>query len=123
MSGPVPEPEVPVASSRPAWIALLAGPSLWFGHFMAVYLLAEAVCAATGDLTPWLGLDPLRWTVIGLTVVVLVVIAVAARMTWTYRGPPADDVDGLLVIGIGLDALFAIGVIATAVPALVLVPC
>lgn len=122
MSGPVPEPDVPVASSRRAWIALLSGPSLWFGHFMAVYLLAEVVCAITPSPEAWLGLDPLRWAILAVTAVVLVVIAVAARMTWTYRGAQ-PEVDGLLAIGMGLYMLFAVGVIATAVPALVLAPC
>lgn len=123
MSGPIPEPEVPVASSRQAWIALLAGPSLWFGHFMAVYLLAEVLCTATPTPPAWLGLDPLRWAVLATTVVVLVVIGVAARMTWTSRGTHAAPVDGVLMIGLGLDALFAVGVVTTAVPALVLTPC
>lgn len=122
MSGPVPEPEVTVPSSRRLWIALLAGPSLWFGHFMAVYVLAEIVCVAGSDGQPSLGVEALRWAILAITAVVLVVLAIATRQTWTYHGRGVAT-RPLMLIGVGLDLLFALAIAATAIPALVLMPC
>ena len=121
MSGPLPEPHVEVGTSRREWIALLAGPSLWWGHFVGVYLLGEVACelGATGPTV--LGLTTLSWVIIGVTVLTLAVVAVAARMTWTYRR--RTDRGYVLDVGIGLDALFAVAILFTGIPAAVLHPC
>lgn len=115
MSGPVPEPKVTVGTSRREWIALLAGPGLWWGHFLTVYLLSEGVCAAASGGT---GPTWLPVAILALTVLVLLVIAWAARQTWTYRRRGQ-----LMTVGLGLDALFAVAVVMTGVPAVVLSPC
>ncbi|WP_370328067.1 hypothetical protein [Euzebya sp.] len=123
MSGPLPEPEVVTPTSRPVWIALLAGPSLWWGHFMAVYLLAEVVCEVGAAGPAWLGLTAFGWAVVAATAGALVATGVAARRTWTYRPEVEPSIDVLLLVGIGLDGLFALAIIATAAPVLWLRPC
>ena len=120
MSGPVPEPHVEVGTSRREWIALLAGPSLWWGHFMAVYLLGEVACEIGWTGPSVLGISLLSWLILAGTVVGLVVVAVAARMTWTYREHTGGH---LLDIGLALDALFAFAIVFTGIPAVVLPPC
>lgn len=123
MSGPMPEPEVVIPTSRPTWIAVLSGPSLWFGHFMAVYLVAEAVCAAGATGPEILGLSALRAGVVGLTVLALGVLAIAAVQTMSYRREQGPDASQLLVIALWLDALFAVSIIFVGLPPLVLAPC
>lgn len=120
MSGPLPEPHVEVGTSRREWIALLAGPSLWWGHFMAVYLLGEVACEVGWTGPALFGLTVLAWLVIAGTVASLAVLALAARMTWTYR---QDHGGHLLGIGLALDALFAVAIVFTGIPAAVLPPC
>lgn len=121
MSGPLPEPHVEVGTSRREWIALLAGPSLWWGHFMAVYLLGEVACEAGVTGPTLLGLPALSWVIVAATALALVVLAVAARMTWNYR--QQTDRGYVLDIGLGLDALFAVAILFTGVPVAVLHPC
>lgn len=121
MSGPLPEPEVPVGTSRREWIALLAGPSLWFGHFMAVYLLGEAACAADLVGPEHLGLPVLSWVIVASTVVALGLLVWAAVQTASYRR--THDGGQLLGIGLALDALFALAIVLTGLSVVVLPPC
>jgi hypothetical protein len=125
------EPEPVEAPSRPTIIALLSGPSIWFGHFIGVYLLAEVACQfsvlggdpqAGGTTLGSGGLPLVSIVVLAATVVALATLAVAAWQTVAYRREGGGD-DLLLVVGLGLDALFAFAVLATGLPVLVLQPC
>ncbi|MGI9018318.1 MAG: hypothetical protein ACR2HR_14655 [Euzebya sp.] len=123
MSGPLPEPEVVTPTSRPTWIAVLSGPSLWFGHFMAVYLIAEVVCDSGTTGPQILGLSALKAGVVVLTILAVVTLGVAAVRTQSYRRQLGSDADPMLVIALWLDALFAVAIIFVGLPPLVLVPC
>lgn len=122
MSGPHPEPEVRVASSRPEWIALLSGPSLWFGHFMATYLLAEVACRGGLLLGPVAGLSWLAWIVLAGTAAAIAVLAFAA---WQTRAHRRRDTGGghLLDVALALDALFAVAILYVGLPVVVIAPC
>lgn len=132
MSGPLPEPQVHSVTSRPLWIALIAGPSLWFGHFMAVYLLTEAVCAAAstslGVGSTWLeagalGLSLLSVVVLVITVVAIGVVGWAMVATRSYDRQEPADTGRVMAIGLWLDVLFVVAILFVGLPAMVLSPC
>ena len=107
-----------------AWVHLLAGPTIFMTHFGAIYLLAEASCAA--DRSPrmdFLALGVLRVVVVDLTVLAAAGTAVAAwRSFRRFRGARAFTSD-MGFIGLLLAIGSFIGVLAVGVPALVLEPC
>lgn len=108
---------------RREWLLLfLAGPVLWYLHFWAVYLLAEAYCtfegAGDGSATPSL----LSVLVIGATVVAVGVIA------WTtLRAARADPSAGhrgeLAWVGMLLGGVFAVATALVGLSALLVPPC
>lgn len=109
--------------ARTTWTAVLAGPAIWFGHFMAVYLIAEAACAAGASGGELLGLPVLSLAILGATAVAVLSLVVVAAMTLSrWRREPADARE-LLLVGLALDALFILGILFVGLPALVLPPC
>lgn len=122
MTASPPEPEVHVPTSRPEWIALLSGPSLWFGHFMAVYLLGEVACAAGVLQDRAAGLSWLTWLVLAGTLAALAILGLAAQQTWSYRRR-VEGSGQLLGMALALDALFALAIVAVGVPIALLEPC
>lgn len=128
--------------ARLGWVVLLLGPVVWFGHFMLVYLVAEAGCTGDG---PGLRLfDPPVPVVTTLVATVLAVAVCAAGAVWAWRlwrrnlvaVPAADDTTdlpaefdderrrgSLAFMGLLLSAFSAVAVMFTGVPALVLGPC
>lgn len=81
--------------ARTTWLVLLAGPLVWFAHFMLVYLVAEAGCTGDGP-----GLDvfdppvPTVTTIVATVVAVLLCVA-AAVWSWRRWRSSADAVDRL----------------------------
>lgn len=117
------------STSRPTWIALLAGPSIWFGHFMGVYLLAEAACAADSTGPQVLGLSLLSFSILAATALAVGVVLIAVVRTISYRRQqtggdgPTTATRNLLWLGLLLDGLFIIAILFTGLPVLVLNPC
>ena len=69
--------------ARPIWVALLAGPVIWFAHFMLVYMVAEAGCTGGG---PGLRLfAPPVPTVVTIVATVLAAGACLAAAVWALR--------------------------------------
>lgn len=129
--------------SRWAWAMFLAGPAIWFSHFMLVYLIAEAGCTSGG---PGLELfDPPVPVTVTLVSTVLAVVAAAAAAAWAFRHwrrterqleTAPDDVEdlageldddrrrgALALAGFLLSALSVVAILFTGAPALVLGPC
>ena len=106
------------------WVLLLAGPVLWFSHFMVVYLVAEAVCAAAENGEPWFPGEGVLTAVIVVTTVVFAVACAAAGLA-AWRRARGDDTD--LAVFSWAGALLAAGsliaVLAVGLPALALGPC
>lgn len=132
MSGPLPEPQVLSVTSRPLWIALIAGPAIWFGHFMAVYLLTEAVCAAAATSpsvgSSWLGTGVLGLSLLSVVVLVITIVAIgvigwAMVATRSYDRQDPADTHRVMAIGLWLDVLFIVAVLFVGLPAMVLAPC
>lgn len=120
---PEPGPRDRGSGSRTIWIALLSGPSIFFGHFVGVYLLAEATCRL-GDATPrLLGLPWVDTAILLATAAALGTIAFAAVRTRSALRRSAGEAGAELRIGLWLDALFAVAVLLTGLPALVLPTC
>ena len=124
---------------RIAWVAFLAGPVLWFMHFVVVYLVAEAGC--TGDGPGLELLDPPVPETVTLLATAVAVPACLAVAFWSHRrwraatgdarpaGLPdlaAGDGSGrgtLAFAGMLLSVLSAIAVLAVGLPALFLPSC
>ncbi|MDQ4029050.1 MAG: hypothetical protein M3214_13540 [Actinomycetota bacterium] len=137
---PVP---VDVARDRPArvyWVVVLAGPVIWFVHFMIVYLLAEAGC--TGDGPGLDVFDPPVPTILTLAATAVAMLACVAFGVWGYRwwslrrgasAAAADDrpEDASAVqnrasagfAGLLLSSLSFFSILLVGVPAIVLRPC
>lgn len=120
-------------------LSALVGPLSWSAFFLVGYLIAEAACIAGF----W------QSNVAGVSLVVLVVVALAAVFTlislaaavWTYRRWRAadereeqtregehvqqtEDLGAFLALAAtGLNVLFALAIIITAVSMIFLAPC
>ncbi|MDQ3963341.1 MAG: hypothetical protein M3277_05430 [Actinomycetota bacterium] len=121
------------SSSRMIWVLFLAGPVIWFVHFMAVYVLAEAVCAA-GDGGPrLLGLSLLALVTLVATVLAVgaaLVFAVRAYRVWRGRTDGSSDWlagdernGGLALAGWLLGSVFVVAILFVGLPAAFLDPC
>jgi uncharacterized membrane protein len=111
-------------SSIRLWAVLLAGPVIWINHFMVVYLLAEAACAAVDSEDMWfIGSDALVAVTIAATVVAAAACVFAGW--WTRRHATGAEGDESILAWAGV--LLAIGslvaVLAVGLPAAVLGPC
>ena len=114
----------------------LAGPVIWATHFMAVYLLGEALCVA-GVHAPLFGLPALSTLTLIATIVAVAVSVFTTR--WAYQRWRASEVgwdesgararaasagrdqEGQLALaGFLLGVLFAIAIAFVGVPAAVL---
>lgn len=124
--------------ARITWVVLLAGPVIWFSHFMAVYLVAEAGC--TGDGHGLALFDPPVPTVVTLLATAVAIVLCCQFAAWSHRrwqesvrrdepGPdPAADGDAggrgsLAFAGMLLSLLSALAVLSVGLPALVLPSC
>ena len=127
--------------TRIIWVVFLAGPVLWFAHFMVVYLVVEAGCTGGG---PGLAVfDPPVPTVVTLAATAVAAFASLWCAVWGYRrwrrsthAPAADaaedlsadfeqgDRDGSLAFaGFLLSSLSFVAVLLVGLPALVLPAC
>ncbi len=128
---------------RPILVVLLAGPVVWFTHFMFVYLVAEMGC--TGDGPGFELFDPPVPFITTIAATVVAVALCAASATWGLRWwtssrsqPDApDDVDDTLspeldgeqrggsiaFVGFALSVFSIIAVLFTAAPALARLSC
>ena len=69
--------------TRVTWAVFLAGPVIWFAHFMLVYLVAEAGC--TGDGPGLDVFDPPVPTVVTLVATAVAAVGCLASARWGYR--------------------------------------
>ncbi len=130
--------------ARRTWVVLLGGPVVWFGHFMVVYLVAEAGCTGDG---PGLDLfDPPVPVVTTAAATVVAAFACLAVAVWAWRRwraaapddphaasdvaapdpgePTTHDAGGALSrIALLLAVLSLVAVLFVGVPALWLGPC
>jgi hypothetical protein len=113
--------------------SILAGPILWFAHFVIVYGIAEFGCRA--NLNNWLYFAPenMRLAIAGLTGGMLIIVAVGGMMAlrqWNRlpreterEATPQAYTRFLVMMGILLSGLFFLSIIVTAVPAFFLNVC
>jgi hypothetical protein len=111
------------------WIGVLAGPLAWAGLLEANYVLSYVACEQRQT-----------WMLHLATAAALALIALAASMAWRAAPPLADDPTTetpsqdpgdtavirarfMAIGGLALCAWFAIVIMATEIPALVLKPC
>lgn len=115
------------------WVLLLAGPVLWFAHFMAVYLLVEGACALDtmgGDLLGFPALATLTLAATGAAVAITAATTTMAYRRWRRDPSPGHDwlsvTDGnagLAFAGFVLGLVFAAAILFVGVPAAFLDPC
>lgn len=115
------------------WVLFLAGPVIWITHFMGVYVLAEAVCAAGGVDVRAFGIPLLSLvTLVATALAVAAVIVLAVRAFRVWRADPGDPPGwlpggerdaGLALAGWLLGILFAVAILFTGIPAAFLEPC
>lgn len=130
MSSDRDEPDIPSVGARGSaaariWIFFLAGPVIWFGHFMLVYLLGEVLCKPLRN-----DIAVANLPLVSFLTVVATIVAAAATVVFavgSYRRWRAADTDGnnstMSVGGVLLGLLFFVAVLFTGAPALFLQPC
>lgn len=74
--------------TRRALTLFVAGPVVWFAHFMFVYVVAEAGCTGAG--TGLRLLDPPVPTVVTLAATAVATVACAVIAWWEYQRWQAD---------------------------------
>lgn len=99
-------------------LLFLGGPVLWFSHFMLVYLVAEAACAAGG--VRLLGLPLVTVVTVAATVLGVPATLLIARTAWRVWRREEDQ---LAVVAFLLALLSAAAILFDGVPPLVLPPC
>jgi hypothetical protein len=106
---------------------LLAGPLIWSGHFVLVYLVTEAVCGMDGWQFRWFEVPGVSVLVTALTVLALLATAWYAYLgwhEWRAGGEGDETVGGFVGLGgLLLSLLFLVGVGFVGLPALLLPPC
>lgn len=115
------EPVVVTPSTIGTWSLTLAGPVLWFVHFVVVYLLAEAACEAqrTAEMT-FISERTLSWSVAIATIVAALLCVLAAVAAWRRHRREGEP---MMVVGTLLGVGSAATVLAVGLPGLVLGPC
>lgn len=105
----------------PPVVELLAGPVIWFAHFMLVYLFAEAGC--TGAFQP---VGPSAVAVFTIVVTVVAAAATAALTVKVVRDLD-DDIGAtsrfMRWTGAMLGGLFVLAILLVGAPALVFPAC
>jgi len=105
-----------VISVRPSsvalWIGVLAGPAGWLLALQAKYALVDTICRNREAWLPWT-----------ITIGGLIFCAIGAIAAW--RGWTGDEprVKFMAIAGLSISALFAIAIVAMAVPDLFLGAC
>lgn len=113
------------AAARMRWVLLLAGPVIWFTHFIAVYLATEVGCAVGGFGFRLLGLEGVAFVTVAATVIAAVAIAgftVLALARWR-AGRRGDLHNATLFTGVLLGLFSLVAVLFVGIPAVVLQPC
>ncbi len=113
------------------WPRLLVGPILYSVYFMAAYLLVEAGCTVGLLDFSLAGTNGVTVVVLGLTGLALAAVLISLtlnvmrlRQLPPRSDPETGDPDRFVVrVGIMLDLLFTLLVLATGAPALLLAPC
>jgi heme/copper-type cytochrome/quinol oxidase subunit 4 len=113
--------------------SVLAGPLVWFAHFMLVYMLAEFGCRANFNNVFYF--DPNGMRVFTLVTTLIAILPVALGGLWALRQTRnlntrrEDDTEHearirfLLSLGMGFSVVFVLSIVATAVPALFVAVC
>jgi hypothetical protein len=125
-----------ITERRSLWVGFLAGPVIWSVYFMVGYALAEFACRLGLLRFNLFGLTALSAIIIGLTLISLAATLyggyVAYRRWQELRREGQDQLDQgraersgpfLAFAGVLLSGLFALLILLTGIPALILSPC
>ena len=124
-----PQPrEVTPTETALLWFGLLGGAAAWAVHFLLVYLLSEIDCASVRLSFTLAGLPALSFFGYLLTLLAVVTALAAAVVA---RGQVADEPEPeraertrfMARTGVWMNLLFAIGIVASALPFLFLRAC
>jgi hypothetical protein len=127
-----PPASLPGAPSRFwALYSVLAGPLVWFVHFVFVWAVAEMGCIANYTNMPILTPSAIRTIVVVATVVALAAVALGLFTGWRWRGAVREGgvsmaesrAKFLIQVGLSLSALFFVSIVVTALPAFVIGVC
>lgn len=111
-----------VSSSTRATLATLFAPTLWFVHFLAVYIINALGCARGQWQTPWLGLPASSWIIVVVSVLSLAAIALVWYRQST-RGPQEGSLRFLLWLTGALSLLSALAIVWETIPVLMVPAC
>lgn len=113
------------------WLRLLAGPIIYGVYFALAYLAVEAACRRGWLRFSVADTNGITVTVLALTVAAAVAVLfslAAAALRWRRlrldtRSATADADRFVVQVGMMLDALFLLLILATGAPMVLLAPC
>ena len=123
---------------RSPWVHFLGGPVIWGIHFLVSYVWVEFACRANLLVldSTILGITVLSWIVLALT---FIAVLAALYVGWASYGAwrriresqETDELESwgvearrfMAFTGVFFSALFALVILLTGLPALVLGPC
>lgn len=111
--------------------SILAGPVLWFVHFIAVYSLAEFGCRANFNNLAIIPPGTIQLLILVISAVILIMVgaaALSAYRAWQAAGrdsitPEASRHDFLAMMGVLLSTLFLFIIVLTTLPTFFLNVC
>lgn len=103
------------------WFSFLSGPITWAVHFGLIYALGEFGCIS-GFAE---GVEWVKTGVIVATVIGLVILAGSSWLAYTHwqTSGISERQQFMAAVGLGLNLLFALVLIASAVPVFFLATC
>jgi hypothetical protein len=102
---------------------IVAAPTVWLAHFVAVYVLLSLACASDGASQTLFGFGTVA---LGVALATVVAFALIAGIAWASRaGARPRDASGLWAarVSLYLCGLSTLAVAWVAYPAFVLPPC
>jgi hypothetical protein len=116
---------IPGAPSRFwALYAVLAGPLVWFAHFVLVWAVSEMGCIANYTNMPVLTPSSIRIIVAVVTVIALAAVGLSLFTGWRWRDAVRQGgvtmaesrAKFLIQVGLSLSLLFFFSIVVTALP-------
>ncbi len=130
--GPEPQnPQADAAGRRLWWLRLLAGPIIYGVYFALAYFAVEAACRTGALRFTVANTNGITVTLLALTfaaalavLISLIASALRRRRLHPQGGSEAGDSERFIIqVGMMLDAMFLLLILATGAPIVLLAPC
>lgn len=86
-SGTVSTADCSIGKGRAAlWFGLIGGGAAWGTHLLLAYAISEFGCVGGLELPGYLGISPVAWLLLNVTLLTTAVASIATMVAWRRRG-------------------------------------